>query len=97
MHAGGFKLQQRAVHVYAEAARVPEFKAVCDRSAPAEEKVAALGRLMDASQASCRCCKHAPCCRTLSKHHPVHRVIYFICFRFRDKSDWVSWASMLSI
>ena len=70
MRAGGFKLQQRAVHVYAEAARVPEFKAVCDRSAPAEEKVAALGRLMDASQASCRCSStHAPCC-ILSTIHP---------------------------
>jgi galactokinase len=52
--AGGFKLQQRALHVYAEAARVPAFKGVCDSAAPAEEKIAQLGALMDDSQASCR-------------------------------------------
>jgi hypothetical protein len=30
---GGFKLGQRAMHVYQEAARVHQFKAVCDVSA----------------------------------------------------------------
>lgn len=40
--------------MYAEAERVPAFKGVCDSAAPAEEKIAQLGALMDDSQASCR-------------------------------------------
>jgi hypothetical protein len=33
LEVGGFKLGQRAMHVYQEAARVRQFKAVCDVSA----------------------------------------------------------------
>ena len=51
----GFKLRDRALHVYSEAARVPEFKAACDGNAPADEKLLELARLMDLSHASCRC------------------------------------------
>lgn len=52
---GGFKLRDRALHVYAEAARVPQFRDVCnDASLAPAQKMAALGALMDASQASCR-------------------------------------------
>jgi hypothetical protein len=91
--SGGFKLRQRAQHVYEEAARVHDFKAVCDVSActckvcvmgslagcqrryqgfcarngvslrslclllqgssSADEKLKALGDLMNASHASC--------------------------------------------
>lgn len=47
-----FKLYQRARHVYGEAARVLQFKAVCD-SSPADA-VAQLGDLMNRSHASCR-------------------------------------------
>uniref|UniRef100_A0A7S0WQ04 Galactokinase n=1 Tax=Chlamydomonas leiostraca TaxID=1034604 RepID=A0A7S0WQ04_9CHLO len=50
---GGFSLHDRAAHVYEEAQRVRDFKAVCDGDAPAAEKLAALGKLMDASHASC--------------------------------------------
>ncbi len=48
--AAGFKLRDRAAHVYAEAARVGAFAAACASGAPLE----ALGELMDASHASCR-------------------------------------------
>ncbi|XP_016097081.1 N-acetylgalactosamine kinase-like [Sinocyclocheilus grahami] len=51
-HATAFKLYQRARHVYGEAARVLQFKAVCD-SSPANA-VAQLGDLMNRSHASCR-------------------------------------------
>ncbi|CAM4734978.1 unnamed protein product [Leuciscus chuanchicus] len=51
-HATQFKLYQRARHVYGEAARVLQFKAVCD-SSPADA-VAQLGDLMNRSHASCR-------------------------------------------
>ncbi|XP_052399908.1 N-acetylgalactosamine kinase [Carassius gibelio] len=51
-HATVFKLYQRARHVYGEAARVLQFKAVCD-SSPASA-VAQLGDLMNQSHASCR-------------------------------------------
>ncbi|XP_034060764.1 N-acetylgalactosamine kinase isoform X1 [Gymnodraco acuticeps] len=47
-----FKLHQRARHVYGEAARVLQFKSVCD-SEPAES-VQRLGDLMNQSHASCR-------------------------------------------
>ncbi|XP_019934626.2 N-acetylgalactosamine kinase [Paralichthys olivaceus] len=51
-HMTHFKLHQRAKHVYGEAARVLQFKAVCD-SEPAES-VQLLGDLMNQSHASCR-------------------------------------------
>lgn len=47
-----FKLHQRAKHVYGEAARVLQFKSVCD-SEPADAK-RLLGELMNQSHASCR-------------------------------------------
>jgi N-acetylgalactosamine kinase len=52
LHASraGFKLRDRAAHVYAEAARVGAFAAACASHAPLD----ALGALMDASHASCR-------------------------------------------
>ena len=52
LHAGraGFKLRDRAAHVYAEAARVSAFAKACASGAP----LATLGALMDASHASCR-------------------------------------------
>ncbi|XP_035013542.2 N-acetylgalactosamine kinase [Hippoglossus stenolepis] len=52
LHMTHFKLHQRAKHVYGEAARVLQFKAVCD-SEPAES-VQLLGDLMNQSHASCR-------------------------------------------
>ena len=52
--ADGFKLRDRALHVYSEAARVTSFKATCDDAGlGGEAKLAALGALMDASHASC--------------------------------------------
>ncbi|KAF4095276.1 N-acetylgalactosamine kinase [Onychostoma macrolepis] len=51
-HATDFKLYQRARHVYGEAARVLQFKAVCD-SSPANA-IAQLGDLMNRSHTSCR-------------------------------------------
>ncbi|KAI2648242.1 N-acetylgalactosamine kinase [Labeo rohita] len=51
-HATDFKLYQRAKHVYGEAARVLQFKAVCD-SSPANA-IAQLGDLMNRSHESCR-------------------------------------------
>ena len=53
--AVGFRLRQRALHVYSEKERVPLFKQICDGLAPAEEKTEQLARLMNDSQASCRC------------------------------------------
>lgn len=52
---GGFKLRQRAEHVYGEAARPDAFAAVCARGGDEHQILAELGRLMDESQASCRC------------------------------------------
>lgn len=51
-HMTHFKLYQRAKHVYSEAARVLQFKSVCD-SGPSES-VQLLGELMNQSHASCR-------------------------------------------
>lgn len=51
-HVTHFKLYQRAKHVYGEAARVLQFKSVCD-SAPAGA-IQLLGDLMKQSHASCR-------------------------------------------
>lgn len=53
--AGGFFLQQRALHVFAEAERVLKFRDVCNSSdLGQEEKLQRLGQLMDESQTSCR-------------------------------------------
>ena len=52
--AGGFKLRQRALHVYAEALRVPLFQKACNEGGSEAEKLDRLGKLMDESQASCR-------------------------------------------
>ncbi|KAF8072885.1 GAL1 [Scenedesmus sp. PABB004] len=49
----GFKLRDRAAHVYGEAGRVHAFRDVCESDASADDKLASLGRLMDASHASC--------------------------------------------
>lgn len=51
-HMTQFWLHQRAKHVYGEAARVLQFKSVCD-SEPAES-IQLLGDLMNQSHASCR-------------------------------------------
>uniref|UniRef100_A0A3B4CCB2 Galactokinase 2 n=1 Tax=Pygocentrus nattereri TaxID=42514 RepID=A0A3B4CCB2_PYGNA len=51
-HVTHFKLYQRARHVYSEAARVLQFKAVCDSSP--DGAVLQLGNLMNQSHASCR-------------------------------------------
>ena len=51
--AGSFELRTRALHVYGEQRRVPGFRDVCNSAGGAEEKMAALGALMDASHASC--------------------------------------------
>ena len=54
--AGGFKLQQRTLHVFAEAQRVKEFQRVCNNDQLSQEdKLKQLGDYMDASQTSCRC------------------------------------------
>ncbi|XP_010636756.1 N-acetylgalactosamine kinase isoform X5 [Fukomys damarensis] len=47
-----FKLYQRAKHVYSEAARVLQFRKVCEDSP--EDAVAQLGELMNQSHRSCR-------------------------------------------
>ena len=53
--AGGFKLQQRTLHVFAEAQRVKDFQKVCNNAELShEDKLKQLGDYMDASQASCR-------------------------------------------
>lgn len=51
-HMTQFWLHQRAKHVYGEAARVLQFKSICD-SEPAES-IQRLGELMNQSHASCR-------------------------------------------
>lgn len=51
---GSFELRKRALHVYAEKQRVPDFRDVCNSGASVEEKLAKLGKLMDESHASCR-------------------------------------------
>ena len=54
-NAGGFKLQQRTLHVFAEAQRVKDFQKVCNNAELSQEdKLQQLGDYMDASQASCR-------------------------------------------
>ncbi len=53
--AGGFKLQQRSLHVFAEAQRVRDFQKVCNNAELSQDdKLKQLGDYMDASQASCR-------------------------------------------
>jgi galactokinase len=52
--AGGFRLRQRALHVYAESLRVPLFQKACNERGSDSEKLEKLGKLMDESQASCR-------------------------------------------
>uniref|UniRef100_A0A383V891 Galactokinase n=1 Tax=Tetradesmus obliquus TaxID=3088 RepID=A0A383V891_TETOB len=49
----GFRLRDRALHVYSEAGRVYGFRDVCKSDAAAEDKLSQLGSLMDASHASC--------------------------------------------
>lgn len=49
----GFKLRDRATHVFSEAARVFAFQAAC-AGAGGDTTLGALGALMDASHASCR-------------------------------------------
>ncbi|XP_039989917.1 N-acetylgalactosamine kinase [Xiphias gladius] len=51
-HVTHFKLHQRAKHVYGEAARVLQFKTVCDSETAASIQL--LGDLMNQSHASCR-------------------------------------------
>ena len=54
--AGGFKLQQRSLHVFAEAQRVRDFQKVCNNAELSQDdKLKQLGDYMDASQTSCRC------------------------------------------
>ncbi|GLC69817.1 hypothetical protein PLESTF_000883800 [Pleodorina starrii] len=49
-----FPLRKRAVHVYSEAQRVLDFRAVCeDASLPASERLSKLGGLMNDSHGSC--------------------------------------------
>ncbi|GAX80555.1 hypothetical protein CEUSTIGMA_g7992.t1, partial [Chlamydomonas eustigma] len=54
---GGFLLQNRALHVFEEAQRVRQFKAICDTSSScaegSDDKLRALGSFMDDSHASC--------------------------------------------
>lgn len=54
---GAFKLRDRALHVYLEAARVPQFRDVCNAEAAPDDTLQRLGDLMNASHASCRCCE----------------------------------------
>lgn len=64
--AGGFKLQQRTLHVFAEAQRVKDFQKVCNNAElSAEDKLKQLGDYMDASQASCRYCSGCLRCTML--------------------------------
>uniref|UniRef100_A0A7N8XXH7 N-acetylgalactosamine kinase n=1 Tax=Mastacembelus armatus TaxID=205130 RepID=A0A7N8XXH7_9TELE len=51
-HVTHFKLHQRAKHVYGEAARVLQFKNVCDSES--DKSIRLLGDLMNQSHASCR-------------------------------------------
>jgi len=55
---GGFKLRQRAEHVYSESKRVLQFRDLCNSGASfpeagSGETLAALGKMMDDSHASC--------------------------------------------
>ncbi|CAD7703581.1 unnamed protein product [Ostreobium quekettii] len=50
----GFKLKDRALHVYSEAKRVHDFKRVCESNEDTSSKLKALGSLMNASHESCR-------------------------------------------
>ena len=52
--AGGFKLRQRALHVFEEALRVPQFRDACNQEGSEDQKLERLGKLMDHSQSSCR-------------------------------------------
>ena len=52
--SAGYKLRQRALHVFTEAARVPEFRDACNSKASTQDKMAELARLMNDSQTSCR-------------------------------------------
>jgi N-acetylgalactosamine kinase len=59
-----FKLRDRAVHVYAEAARVHRFRALCDDddvNVDGEQRLAALGALMSDSHESCRALFECSC------------------------------------
>lgn len=52
---GEYKLRERALHVFEEAARVEKFKNTCqNESLSEEEKLVTLGKLMDQSHSSCR-------------------------------------------
>ncbi|XP_047114661.1 N-acetylgalactosamine kinase [Schistocerca piceifrons] len=51
-HISKFKLRQRALHVFQEAARVKNFCAVCQSEASDEEKLVQLGKLMRESHQS---------------------------------------------
>lgn len=51
LHVEQFKLYDRATHVYGEASRVLEFKAICDM--PSEDACQRLGQLMNESHTSC--------------------------------------------
>lgn len=51
-HLTHFRLYQRAKHVYSEAARVQQFKSMCDSEAA--DSIQLLGELMNQSHASCR-------------------------------------------
>ena len=51
---GGYKLRDRACHVYSESARVYDFQKVCQQeTGTPEQKFLALGQLMDSSHKSC--------------------------------------------
>lgn len=68
--AAGFKLHDRAAHVFAEAGRVHAFAAACASGAG----LSVLGELMDASHASCRDLYECSCAQldelvTLAKRH----------------------------
>ena len=54
LRGAGYKLRQRALHVFTEAARVPEFREACNSRASTQDKMAELARLMNDSQTSCR-------------------------------------------
>ena len=50
----GFKLRDRAMHVYQEAARVYQYKKICGSTMDNDLKIRQLGELMDKSHQSCR-------------------------------------------
>lgn len=49
-----FYLQERAIHVYAEAERVLQFKEICEQNIDNTRKAIVLGELMDKSHESCK-------------------------------------------